>query len=238
MKALPAVDLREGACVQLVGGDFAEERVRVPDAVAQALDFSRAGFDALHVVDLDAATGRGDNSAVIERLSAVPSMEIQVGGGVRDEARIESLLGLGVKRVIVGTRAVLDRAFREDIATRFPDRIVIALDVRGTEVVVKGWQSSSGRQVGDLLAELDPLPIAGVLVTAVHLEGRLQGTDQGLFEGVVSSTRHPVHASGGVSSIDELRALEKAGCRAAVIGMALYTARIDPRAAAKEFSRW
>ena len=238
MKALPAVDVRDGACVQLVGGDYADERVRIPDPVAQAGVFARAGFAALHVVDLDAATGRGDNVATIERIVQGAGVEVQVGGGIRDLAKIESLVAMGVARVIVGTRAVEDRAFREDAAARFPDRVVIALDVRGTDVLVRGWQASTGRHVDDLLSELAELPLAGVLVTAVHLEGKLEGTDAPLFQRIVAVTKHPVHASGGVSSLDDLRTLASAGCRAAVIGMALYTGAIDLRAAAEEFSQW
>lgn len=238
MRALPAIDLREGACVQLVGGDFDAERVRLPDPLAQATKFARAGFGAIHVVDLDAATGRGDNGAVIERLVAESGLEVQVGGGVRDVARAEALSSLGAARVIVGTRAVEDRAFREEVAARLPHRVVVAVDVRGTEVLVRGWQSSSGRDVFALLEELEPLPLAGVLVTAVHREGRLAGTDEALFREVARASKHPLHASGGVTTLDDLRTLRAAGAKAAVVGMALYTGALDPRAVAEEFASW
>lgn len=238
MRALPAIDLREGACVQLVGGDYDAERVRIPDPLAKAKELAAAGFGAIHVVDLDAATGRGDNRAVIERLVGDSGLEVQVGGGIRDVARAEELVKLGAARVIVGTRAVEDRAFREEVAHALPDRVVLAFDVRGTDVLVRGWQGSSGRDVYALLSEIEALPLAGVLVTAVHREGRLAGTDDALFGDVARATRHRVHASGGVTTLDDLRLLQKAGVGAAVIGMALYTGALDARAVAEEFGSW
>jgi phosphoribosylformimino-5-aminoimidazole carboxamide ribotide isomerase len=238
MMALPAIDLRGGACVQLVGGDYDHERVRLPDPVAVARAFREAGFGALHVVDLDAATGRGDNASVIDAIARERDLEIQVGGGVRDVARAEALFALGARRVVVGTRGVEDRSFREDVARRFPGRIVLALDVRGTDVLVRGWQASTGRDVLSLLEELADIDLAGVLVTAVHREGQLAGPDIELMTRLAASTRHALIASGGVTTASDLEALENAGCRAAVIGMALYTGALDRSSTARRFCRW
>jgi phosphoribosylformimino-5-aminoimidazole carboxamide ribotide isomerase len=235
MIALPAIDLRDGACVQLVGGDYSQERVRVPDALAQARVFRDAGFNAIHVVDLDAATGRGENGRIIETLARDSGLEIQVGGGVRDIARAEALFALGAARVVVGTRAVEDRAFLEEVAQRFPGRIVLALDVRGRDVLVRGWQASSGKDVVALLAEVAALDLAGVLVTAVHREGLLGGADADLMKTLAASSKHRLIASGGVSTMADLEALAGAGCHAAVIGMALYTGALDLRAVATAF---
>jgi len=162
-------------------------------------------------------------------------MELQVGGGVRDVARAESLFALGVSRVIVGTRGVEDRAFRDEMAHRFPGRIVLALDVRGDEVLVRGWQSSSGRRVADVLRETESLDLAGILVTAVHKEGLQGGADTFLMANLAASTKHPLIASGGVSTLSDLEDLARAGCAGAVIGMALYTGALDPRATAAAF---
>ena len=236
MIALPAIDLRDGACVQLVGGDYAKERVRVPDAVAQAGVFRDAGFKALHVVDLDAATGRGENGSVIEAIARKSGLEIQVGGGVRDVARAQALLDLGAARVVVGTRAVEDRAFLEDVAQRFPGKIVLALDVREREVLVRGWQASSGKDVVALLAEVGTLDLAGVLVTAVHREGLLGGADADLMRTLAATSKHRLIASGGVSTTADLQALAEAGCHAAVIGMALYTGALDAGEVARRFA--
>ncbi|MCA2977279.1 MAG: 1-(5-phosphoribosyl)-5-[(5-phosphoribosylamino)methylideneamino] imidazole-4-carboxamide isomerase [Myxococcaceae bacterium] len=233
MKAIPAIDLREGACVQLVGGAYEAERVRLPDPLDVARGWREAGFGSLHVVDLDAATGRGSNAALIEQL--VRGADVQVGGGVRDEAAVARLLALGAARVVVGTRGVEDAAWLEAVARAHPGRVVLAADVKGRAVVTRGWAATTTLDVLALLARVRALPLAGVLVTAVHLEGQLQGTDVGLFREVVAASPVPVIASGGVTTADDLRALQSTGCHAAVIGMALYTGRLDAPAIAREF---
>jgi phosphoribosylformimino-5-aminoimidazole carboxamide ribotide isomerase len=234
MKAIPAIDLREGACVQLVGGSYEDERVRLPDPLEVARRWREAGFSSLHVVDLDAATGRGSNTAVIEHL--VRDADVQVGGGVRDEAAVERLLSLGAARVVVGTRGIEDAPWLEAVTKAFPGRVVLAADVKGRAVVTRGWAATTSLDVVGLLERVKALPLAGVLVTAVHLEGQLQGTDLGLFRDVVAASAFPVIASGGVTTADDLRALHTTGCHAAVIGMALYTGRLDAPAIAREFS--
>lgn len=236
MRALPAIDLRGGACVQLVGGDYDAERVRVPDPVAQARAFHDAGFRALHVVDLDAATGRGDNGDVIGRILDANLGEVQVGGGVRSIERAKALVDRGAARVVVGTRAVEDAAFRGEIARALPGRVVLALDVRGTEVLVRGWAAGSGASVFDLLGSIAGLDLAGVLVTAVHVEGTMQGADAALMKQVVAASPVPVIASGGVGSDADLVALSGAGCAGVVIGMAIYTGALDPRAVARAYA--
>ncbi len=237
MKALPAIDLREGACVQLVGGRYEDERVRLPDPLAISRQWAEAGLTSQHVVDLDAAMGRGDNTAVIQALAQQAGLELQVGGGVRDEAAIERLVQLGVHRVVVGTRAVEDAAWLEAMTARFPRRLVVAADVRGTQVVTRGWTQTSALTITALLERLAPLPLAGVLVTAVHVEGQLQGIDGPLMKTVCTAATMPVIASGGITTMDDLRALDALGVQAAVIGMALYTGRLDARALSQEFGR-
>jgi phosphoribosylformimino-5-aminoimidazole carboxamide ribotide isomerase len=237
VRAIPAIDLRGGACVQLVGGDYDHERVRVPDPIAQARAFHDAGFRALHVVDLDAATGRGNNAGVIETILDANLGEVQVGGGVRSIESARALCERGAARVVVGTRAVEDAEFRSSIAAALPGRVILALDVRGTEVLVRGWSGGSGLDVFELLAEIAALPLAGVLVTAVHVEGTMQGADAALMKRVVAASPVPVIASGGVGSDADLTALESAGCAAVVIGMAIYTGAVDPRAVAHAYGR-
>ncbi len=234
MIVLPAIDLREGACVQLVGGDFAAERVRVPDVAGQARAFREAGFSWIHVVDLDAATGRGENIALVESLIRESGLRVQIGGGVRDASRAARWLEVGAERVVVGTRAVEDAAFRAELARMHPGRVVVAVDVRSREVLVRGWTRGSGREVTDLARELDGLPLAGLLVTAVHCEGTLAGPDVALYEALRASTRIPLVASGGIASPADLRSLAAVGCSSAVVGMALYTGALDPRAVAAE----
>ncbi|MCU0627854.1 MAG: 1-(5-phosphoribosyl)-5-[(5-phosphoribosylamino)methylideneamino]imidazole-4-carboxamide isomerase [Gemmatimonadaceae bacterium] len=235
--AIPAIDLREGACVQLVGGDYANEAVRRPDPVAVAREWEEAGFPALHIVDLDAATGRGTNRRVIERILATTALEVQVGGGVRDEDAIAALLEAGASRVVVGTRAFEDRDWLVEMADTFPRTLVVAADVRQRKVTVRGWETTLPLDIEDAVRELNELPLAGLLVTAVHQEGSLQGADHALMGDVVAESQHPVIASGGIATALDLRRLADAGVRAAVLGMALYTGALDARDTAEEFSR-
>jgi phosphoribosylformimino-5-aminoimidazole carboxamide ribotide isomerase len=238
MIALPAIDLREGACVQLVGGDYAREAVRVPDPLDQVFRFRDMGFRALHVVDLDAATGRGNNAPAIARIAREAGMRLQVGGGVRSHERAKELFDLGVERIVVGTRALEDTAFRDALVEAHPDRVIIAVDVREREVLTRGWAQGTGRAIGALVDELSPLAIGGLLVTAVHREGALGGIDAPLYRELCAKTSRPIFASGGVTTIDDLAELRQAGCKAAVIGMALYAAgsKLDGRAVAEEYA--
>lgn len=237
MIAIPAVDLREGACVQLVGGSYADERVRIENPVLVARQWRDAGFSRLHVVDLDAATGAGNNDDVISSLLETPPMEVQVGGGIRSDERARTLLDAGAARVIVGTRAVEDPAWLASTARSFPDRIIVAADVRERRIVTHGWARAQARDVTEFVEALAGLPLAGVLVTAVHREGLLAGTDLPLMTELARGSALPIIASGGVSTLEDLEALASAGVFAAVIGMALYTGAIDPRAAASAFGQ-
>ena len=225
MIAIPAIDLRDGKCVQLVGGEYADEKVRLDDPGAIARDWERKGFRRLHVVDLDAATSRGDNAAIIRAILGDATVPVQVGGGVRDERRIEQLLEDGAAYVVIGTRGVEDPGWLALMAARFPSRLIVAADVRERRVVSQGWTRTTARDVLEFVGDLRSLPLAGVLVTAVHREGRLQGTDLRLMEDVARASAQPVIASGGVTTMDDLRALEKSGVAATVLGMALYYRR-------------
>jgi phosphoribosylformimino-5-aminoimidazole carboxamide ribotide isomerase len=194
-----------------------------------------AGFKALHLVDLDAALGTGANAGVIASILRSSGLEATVGGGVRDADSIQRVLDLGAHRVIVGTRALEDPRWLEEMAFKFPGKLVLAADARGRQVVTRGWTRTLTQDVGALVAGVDPLPLAAILVTAVHVEGREGGTDLGLMSELVETTGHPLHASGGIASIDELRQLASAGVAGAILGMAIYTGKIDAAAAAREF---
>ena len=236
MIAIPAVDVREGACVQLVGGEYADERVRLADPVAVARDWARFGFRRLHVVDLDAATGRGSNREIVADLLRDTSVPLQIGGGVRSETQIEELLASGATAVVVGTRALEDSDWLARVATTYPNEILVAADVRDRRIVTHGWARTLPREIIDVTEELSTLPLAGLLVTAVHREGRMQGADLFLMEDVVDAASFPVFASGGIASTADLRALDDRGVAAAIIGMALYTGALDPWQTAEEFS--
>jgi phosphoribosylformimino-5-aminoimidazole carboxamide ribotide isomerase len=225
---IPAIDVREGACVQLVGGDYAEERVRWPDPVAVAERWLAAGSRMLHLVDLDAATGRGDNSSTLERILRRAGGRAQVAGGIRSRADASRWLALGAARVVVGSMAFAEPERLAAMAREFPGRVVVAADVREGTVVAEGWARAVPEPFQAALARLDPLPLAAVLVTAVHREGRMEGVDDPLIAAAVHRSRHPVIASGGVGSPADLLRLARAGAVAAVVGMALYTGRLAP----------
>ena len=236
MIAIPAVDLRAGRCVQLVGGSYEQERLRYDNPLEVALEWTRFGFHRLHVVDLDAATGRGSNEELVREILANVPAAIQVGGGVRSGDVVERLLSEGARRVVVGTRALEEPGWLAGTASAFPGELVVAADVRDRRVVTRGWARTLGRYVLDVVEELNDIPLAGVLVTAVHREGQLAGTDLFLMEDVAELSHHPVTASGGITTVHELRALADRGISAAVIGMALYTGALDARAVAEEFA--
>lgn len=235
MIAIPAVDLRDGACVQLVGGEYANEKVRLPNPPAVARDWSQQGFTRVHVVDLDAATSRGTNAKVIREILRESTVPVQVGGGIRTEDQIDRLLDDGAAYVVVGTRAIEDEGWLEEMSGKFPSQLIVAADVRERKIVTRGWTKVLPRNVVQYVEDLADLPLAGILVTAVHKEGQLEGTDLPLMEDVAEASAWPVFASGGVSSMDDLRALEHRGLAGAVLGMALYTGAIDARRVAEEF---
>jgi phosphoribosylformimino-5-aminoimidazole carboxamide ribotide isomerase len=228
MIAAPAVDLQDGRCVQLVGGQADQVRVSLPDPVAQAERWYDRGFGTLHVVDLDAALGSGDNLDLILRIIEATPAVTQVGGGVRDEGRATALLQAGVDRVVVGTRALDDPEWLAELAARWPGRVMVALDTRDGRILRKGWTEDAGLELASHLPSLAALPLAGVLTTDVGREGRLQGIDREAAAGTIALSPHPVWASGGVTTLEELAYLDEAGAAGVVLGMALYTDVLHP----------
>jgi len=236
MIAIPSLDLRGGACVQLAVGSYDQELFRIPDPVGVAAAWRQYGFRHLHVVDLDGVAGRGNNAAEIEAILSATDVEVQVGGGIRSRELIQQNLLDGAQRVIIGTRALEDPDWLVEMSGLFPGSIVVAADVRDRKVLSHGWTRTQPKLVLDLVADLNGLPLAGVLVTAVHREDAMRGTDLPLMEDVAEAADFPVFASGGLGSLGDLRALADRGVAAAVIGMALYSGAMDPWVVAEEFS--
>ena len=233
--AIPAVDLRGGRCVQLVGGRPEDERVSLPDPLAVARRWWDTGFGTLHLVDLDAALASGDNLDVLRDLLQATPAVTQVGGGIRDDARADALVDAGADRIIVGTRALDDPEWLAALARRHPHRVVVAADTRDGLVLRKGWTESSGLPVAEYLSRLADLPLAGVLVTDVGQEGRLEGIQRDSVAATLDASPLPVWISGGVTTNDELAFLAEHGAAGAVLGMALYTETLDPDTVA---GRW
>jgi phosphoribosylformimino-5-aminoimidazole carboxamide ribotide isomerase len=236
MIAIPALDLRGGACVQLAAGSYDQELIRIPDPVGVAMAWRQYGFHHLHVVDLDGVAGRGNNTNEIQAILGATDSEVQVGGGIRSRDSIQRSLDDGAQRVIIGTRALEDPDWLAEMSTLFPGFIVVAADVRDRKILSHGWTRTHPKLVLDLVEDLNGLPLAGVLVTAVHREEAMRGTDLPLMEDVADVAEFPVFASGGLGSLNDLRALADRGVTAAIIGMALYSGAMDPWVVAEEFA--
>ncbi|HEX6259932.1 MAG TPA: 1-(5-phosphoribosyl)-5-[(5-phosphoribosylamino)methylideneamino] imidazole-4-carboxamide isomerase [Woeseiaceae bacterium] len=231
-----AVDILGGRAVQLVGGRVADTKVSWPDPLSTAQRWLDAGFRALHVVDLDGAFESGSNAEHIAQILELATVPVQVSGGVRDEDRIASLLEAGAARVVIGTRALEDDAWRQSVAQTFPQRLLVAADMRDGRVVKRGWTADAGRDAEEFIATLNDEPFAGVMVTDVSREGRMQGVNLDFYGRVTEISEHPIVAAGGIRDMADLRGLAAAGVAGAIIGMALYTGNIEPAAVLEEFA--
>lgn len=241
MDLYPAIDLRGGKVVQLVQGDFDQERIHGDDPVAVAQSFVAAGATWIHAVDLDAArTGEPLNRHLIAAIAAAVPVPVQAGGGVRSLDAAAALADAGVARVVMGTVALDDPALVEAVAAR--QRVALGLDVKGREVAVRGWAEGSGVDWVDALARLESCGAEAVVVTQIQVEGLMRGPDtEGLAE-VLAATELDVVASGGVGCLADLTALddvEAAGRRlaGAIVGTALYEGRVDVAEAVAQLSR-
>jgi phosphoribosylformimino-5-aminoimidazole carboxamide ribotide isomerase len=224
----PAIDLRDGRCVRLLHGDFAQETVYGDDPVDQARQFADAGSGWIHMVDLDAArTGQAHNREVIQKVAASVGARVQTGGGVRTDADVSALLDAGVSRVVIGTAALDDPAFVRRSAERYPGQVAVGLDIRGREVAVRGWVEGSGRDLFDVAAELADAEVAALVVTQILVDGSGDGPDIATYEGLLAATEIEIVASGGVGTLDHLRTLADldVGGRTldgVIVGRALY----------------
>ena len=235
MKVIPAIDVKGGKCVQLVGGKPGTEKVMIDDVMGVAKRWQSEGAELIHIIDLDSALGTGNNETLVEMIAASISIPVQVGGGIRDEEKVQRLFDIGCERVVVGTRAIQDRPFVKKMADEYPDGIVVAVDSVANEVVIKGWQESSGKDLLVVVKDLETLPIFGFLYTNVEVEGQLRGIDPIPIQALVNNTKKPLIVSGGVTTMGDLDLLQRIGAQFAVVGMAIYTGRIDFKKAVREF---
>ncbi|MDQ6784399.1 MAG: HisA/HisF-related TIM barrel protein [Actinomycetota bacterium] len=218
MDLYAAIDLRGGQCVRLVEGDFGRETIYHGDPLALARSFAAGGAPWIHIVDLDAArTGDPVNRATIVAMAASVTVPVQTGGGVRSMADAEALLSAGVTRVVIGTAAVERPRLVGEIAERWPGRVAVGLDHRRGEVRLRGWLADGGRRVADMVPEAVASGAAAVVVTDISRDGRMGGPDVVGLAGLLEATGAPLVASGGVSSLDDLRVL--AGVRAGGLGL-------------------
>ncbi len=233
MYLFPAIDLYEGKAVRLTRGDYAQMTVYSANPPAFAEAFAAAGAEHLHLVDLEGAK-RGDtpNFDTVRRIVAATKLKAELGGGVRSEEVIERYLDAGVWRVILGTAALCDPAFLERAVRRFGARVAVGVDVRDGLVATHGWLETSSTQCEDFLARLSELGVSGVICTDISKDGLLAGTNLALY--ACLTARFPglsLVASGGVSTLSDVRALAGLGLYGAILGKALYEKKIDLAAA-------
>jgi len=233
----PAIDLKEGLAVRLEQGDMARATIFHRDPAVQAQAFAQQGFEYLHVVDLDGAfAGKPVNVAAVERILEVIGIPVQLGGGVRDMATVESWLGKGVDRVIIGTAAVRDPALVKEAAKKYPGRIAVGLDARDGKVAVEGWAETSELTALDIARRFEDAGVAAIIYTDVSRDGMLQGLNFDATIALADAISIPVIASGGLASLEDIRALLEPRARTlegAIAGRALYDGRLDPAEALK-----
>lgn len=237
MILFPAIDLKDGQCVRLKLGEMDQATVYNDDPAAQALAFADLGFPFLHVVDLNGAfAGRSVNGAAVEAILAAVEgrMKVQLGGGIRDLAAIESWLEKGLARVILGTVAVRDPALVKEACRLFPGRVVVGIDAKGGKVAVEGWAEGSELSAIDLAKAFEDAGVAAIVYTDIDRDGILKGLNMPSTLELARAVSIPVIASGGLASIDDVRdmlAPEARILEGAITGRALYDGRLDPREA-------
>jgi 1-(5-phosphoribosyl)-5-[(5-phosphoribosylamino)methylideneamino] imidazole-4-carboxamide isomerase/N-(5'phosphoribosyl)anthranilate isomerase len=226
LELLPAVDVADGKAVRLVQGEAGTE-TDYGDPLDAALAWQEAGAEWIHLVDLDAAFGRGSNAGLLARVVGAVDVQVEMSGGIRDDESLERALATGCRRVNIGTAALEDPAWCAQAIARHGDRIAVGLDVRGTTLAARGWTQEGG-ELFETLARLDADGCARYVVTDVTKDGTLRGPNLELLQLVCAATDRPVVASGGVSELDDLRALASLtplGVEGAIVGKALYAGR-------------
>jgi phosphoribosylformimino-5-aminoimidazole carboxamide ribotide isomerase len=232
MILFPAIDLKEGACVRLQQGDMARATVFNRDPAAQACAFEQQGFEYLHVVDLDGAfAGKPMNAQAVDAILRTVAMPVQLGGGVRDIATVEGWLGKGISRVIIGTAAVRDPEFVKAAARKYPGRIAVGLDARDGRVAVEGWAETSELSALDIAGRFEDAGVAAIIYTDIARDGLLKGLNLDATISLADAVSIPVIASGGLASLDDVKALLQPRANkleGAIAGRALYDGRLDP----------
>lgn len=233
MLIIPAIDLKDGKCVRLFQGRAEEVTVFSDDPVEVALKWQGLGASLIHVVDLDGAfSGNQKNLDVIRKIRKALTVEIEVGGGIRDMERIETLLGMGINRVILGTIAIEKPELVKEACKRFPGRVIAGIDARDGFVAIKGWVEVTDMKAIDLALRMQDLGVWGIIYTDISRDGTMTGPNIEAMRQMVETVKIPVIASGGISSMVDIQRLASIrGLYGAITGKALYTGAIDLREA-------
>lgn len=240
MILFPAIDLKDGQCVRLQLGEMDKATVFSDSPAAQAKSFEDAGFQYLHVVDLNGAfSGKSENGAAVEAIRGAVKMPIQLGGGIRDLAAIEGWLDKGISRTILGTIALRDPELVIEACRLFPGKIAVGIDAKGGKVAVEGWAETSDLAATELAKKFENAGVSAIIYTDIDRDGILAGLNMEATLALANAVSIPVIASGGLASmadIDKLCAPEAAILEGAISGRALYDGRIDPATALKKLS--
>jgi phosphoribosylformimino-5-aminoimidazole carboxamide ribotide isomerase len=231
----PAIDLKNGEAVRLEQGDMARATVFNTNPAAQAKAFEAQGFEWLHLVDLDGAfAGKPVNALAVAQILKAVKIPVQLGGGIRNLATVESWLAEGISRVIIGTAAVREPAFVKEAARKFPGKVAIGIDARGGKVAISGWAEETQLEAAEVAKLFEGAGVAALIYTDVERDGMLQGLNLDSTIALSESVSIPVIASGGFASIEDVKALLEPRAQkleGAIAGRALYDGRIDPKAA-------
>ena len=234
MDILPAIDLRGGRVVRLAQGDYDRQVAYSDDPASVARRFVSAGARWIHIVDLDAArTGRPTNTAGVRAVLEAVDARVELGGGARDAAAIEAMLGEGVSRVVVGSAALGNWKWFEDLLARadLAGKIALGLDARGGRLAVHGWRKQLEAGAVEVARRVRGWPLGAIVYTDISRDGMLSGVNVRATASVIAATDVPVIASGGVASLDDVRACKEIGCAGVIIGKAWYEGKIDLAAA-------
>ena len=228
MKLYPAIDLYEGKAVRLFKGEYQQMTVYNENPVAVAMDFQNAGATCIHLVDLEGAKfGTTSNLPVIEKLVRSTDLFVKVGGGIRTMETIDAYLSIGVNRVILGTAAVTDRAFLEAALQEYGEKVAVGVDLKYGYVAIKGWTEKSRWTAEAFFADLEKLGVSTVICTDISRDGAMQGTNRALYRELSQKYKIQLIASGGVSSLEDVKALKEMDLHGAIIGKAYYTGAIN-----------
>ncbi len=227
MYVIPAIDIRDGKCIRLIQGQYHRQITYHDDPVQQARDFIDAGTEWLHIIDLGGAkVGQLVNRESIAKIAELGELKIEVGGGIRDESAITDLLEMGISRIIIGTRAVEDFNWFSEMANKYPDKIALGLDAKGSHVATHGWTKEQPETLIEFAAKADSLPLSAIIYTDISKDGMLEGPNLERTKALVKAVQTPVIAAGGVTTTDDIRNLAPIGVAAAIIGRALYEGTI------------
>ena len=228
MYLLPAIDILGGKAVRLAKGDYNQVTVYNDDPVAQARVFEEAGAAWVHVVDLDGArSGVPENIAIVERIVRETSLNVEIGGGIRDLATAERYFACGVARVILGTAAITDDVLLRAAVALYGDRIAVGADVKDGRIAIRGWREQSPVTLDAFLDRMVRMGVRTVICTDISKDGAMHGTNLPLYRDLCARYSLDIIASGGVSTLDDVRALRGLGAAGAIIGKAYYTGAID-----------